>query len=99
MWIGTQSPIRHGGPALLAALDAKEGHPTRYSRGERPVHTEPLDGGTPLLSWLYRVTPAHETPDMIPPRAAYRQLLIQGAEQHGLGESYVSQLRRVRTSG
>ena len=84
---------------LLSAFDEKEGHPTRYDRGAAPVHTELLGSGAPVVSWLYRVTPAYESTVAVPPRAAYLQLLIEAAEEHDLGADYVQRLREVPTAG
>lgn len=84
---------------LLAAIDAKEGHPARYDRGNEPVHAELLACGSAVRAWLYRVTPAYESDVPVPPRAAYLRLLIDAAERHGLGDDYVARLRRMPTAG
>jgi hypothetical protein len=83
---------------LLAALDRKEGHPHRYARGPAPVWATLLASGEAVRAWLYRVTPAHERPGTVPPRAAYLHLLVQAAEEHGLGEAYIARLRATPTA-
>lgn len=84
---------------MLLAFDEKEGHPMRYDRGAAPVHTELLGSGAPVTSWLYRVTPAHESMIAVPPRSAYLRLLVEAAQKHDLGADYVQRLREVPTAG
>jgi hypothetical protein len=84
---------------LLAAFDAKEGHPRRYDRGDRPVAVQLWGGGGAADAWLYRVTPAFTSSTVIPPRAAYLHLLVEAAEAHDLGADYVAALRRIPTAG
>lgn len=84
---------------LLAAIDRKEGHPTRYDRGGACVAARTLDGGRTLDTWLYRVTPAHTSDRVVPPRAAYLRLLVEAAVEHRLGDDYVALLRRTPTVG
>ncbi|MDF1701615.1 MAG: gamma-glutamylcyclotransferase [Planctomycetota bacterium] len=81
--------------ALLAALDAKEGHPTRYNRGEAPHRAELLRAEGHVAAWLYRVTPAYEMPHDVPPRRAYLDLILEAAEEHDLGADYVAALRSI----
>ena len=88
--------VLHGDDALLDALDEKEGHPTRYDRGDRPVAVERWDGGA-LTAWLYRVAPSHASLAPVPPRAGYLRLLVEAAVEHELGADYVARLRGVRT--
>ena len=80
---------------LLEALDAKEGHPTRYDRGEAPVAAELVDTGERVGAWLYRVTPEYEVPGFAAPRRAYLDLIIEAAEEHALGGDYVASLRTI----
>ncbi|RMG17996.1 MAG: GNAT family N-acetyltransferase [Deltaproteobacteria bacterium] len=62
----------------LAALDAKEGHPVRYSRGDRPLPVR-VEGAAARRAWVYRVTPRWEREDGTWPTAEYLALLIRGA--------------------
>ncbi len=84
-----------GSERMLAALDAKEGHPGRYDRGRVPLTATLLADGSAVQAWLYRVAPAHELDVPVAPRAAYLQLLIEAAHEHDLGADYV---RHVRAS-
>lgn len=85
--------------ALLEALDAKEGHPSRYDRGGRPVRTQLLRAAESVEAWLYRATAACTSPHPEPPRAAYLRLLVDAAERHELGAAYVERLRSTPTIG
>lgn len=79
--------------AGLRALDEKEGHPGRYSRGESPVA---LDGsGGEAGAWLYVVRPEFRVEGMIPPRRAYLELVLAGARAHGLPEAHLRELEGV----
>lgn len=82
--------------ALLLALDEKEGHPVRYDRGEAPVRAELMHAGRGIETWLYRVTPAFETPGHVAPRRAYLDLILEAAALHELGPHYVRHLHTIR---
>ncbi len=82
---------------LLAALDEKEGHPTRYDRGSVPVAARLRDEGAAIEVWLYQATDAHVVAGVAPPRASYLALLIEAAEEHGLAADYVERLRATPT--
>ena len=79
----------------LAAIDRKEGHPHRYSRGEATVFAKPLAGGAALDVWLYQVQPEHVRAGYVAPRREYIELMIEAAQTHGLGEAYVASLREL----
>ena len=85
-----------GGAALLAALDIKEGHPRRYSRGTQPV-TVDLGPDGEAKAWLYRVTAAYEVPEPCPPTADYLRLLVEAADELGLPADYRDALRQTPT--
>ncbi len=82
---------------LLAALDRKEGHPERYSRGDAPRTVELPAGGT-LDAWVYVVTPAWARAEPVPPRRAYLDLLVAGARAHGLPGWHVAELLATPTA-
>lgn len=83
---------------LLAAIDRKEGHPQRYSRGRAPIDAWCLDQGRRYPAWLYQVTPAYRTAAPVPPRRHYLDLMIEGARTHALGEAYVAALRAIEAA-
>lgn len=85
--------------ALLLALDAKEGHPMRYDRGEAPACAELVSTGRSVAAWLYRVTPAFEAPHDVAPRRAYLDLILEAAAQHDLGQHYMTRLRTTPVAG
>lgn len=89
--------VLHGCAGLLEAIDRKEGHPTRYSRGEAPVTTTCLRTGTAHDAWLYRVTPAYRTEAPVAPRAAYLALMIEAAREHDLGAVWIARLAAIDT--
>lgn len=82
---------------LLEAIDHKEGHPNRYDRGAERMVARALADGSPLDAWVYRVTPAHQIDEDVPPRRGYLGLMIEAAETHGLGEAWLCALRALPT--
>lgn len=68
---------------LLAAIDRKEGHPERYSRGERPRPVR-LESDVWTEAWVYVVRPPYRKPHPVHPRREYLELMIEGARGHGL---------------
>ena len=89
--------VIHGCERLLEAIDAKEGHPVRYSRGTQPVPAACLHTGEVLEAWVYRVQPAYRTDAPVAPRAAYLQLMLEAAGHHGLGEDWQARLAAIAT--
>ncbi len=85
--------------ATLRLLDAKEGHPTRYSRGTAPMTLERLESGAPVDSWVYRVTEAWTCDGLIRPTPLYRALLVEAARGHGLPEAYIKMLQAIPVCG
>ncbi len=79
-------------PTLLA-LDTKEGHPERYSRGPEPLRCHPLDKSPSVNAWIYRVTEAYRSARAVPPNLSYLTLLIEGAEELKLPGTYIDTLR------
>ena len=61
---------------LLAALDAKEGHPERYLRQE--VSVECMDAPRGMRKvWTYRVTPTYRTEGPVKPLQAYIDIVLK----------------------
>lgn len=83
--------------ATLAALDHKEGHPKRYSRGDAPLAVELRTGGR-LDAWVYEVTDEWRASGLVPPRADYLNLLIQGARRFGLPQWHIRSLETTPTA-
>ena len=82
--------------ATLDAIDAKEGHPQRYSRGAAPVPVELPDGGA-LHAWVYEVTEAWRQAGPVPPRPEYLNLVIEGARRFGLPQWHLRILQATPT--
>lgn len=76
----------------LPGIDKKEGHPTRYSRGNHLVATEPLPNGAVTQAWLYQVQPAFRTQAPCRPTAEYLEIMLQGIAQVGLPDEWVKQV-------
>ncbi len=83
--------------ATLHAIDRKEGHPARYSRGTTPKALELLTGGS-MHAWVYEVTDAWRQPRQVPPRPEYLNLVIEGARRFGLPEWHLRILEATTTT-
>jgi gamma-glutamylcyclotransferase (GGCT)/AIG2-like uncharacterized protein YtfP len=71
-------------------LDGYEGFPDLYLRQEIQVLTP---SGKLIAAFAYIMeNPGRETP----PSKRYKQLLISGAEEHGLSEKYIDFLESIR---
>lgn len=72
------------------ALDEYEGFPGLYLRKEIQVRTR---SGKVITAFAYLMeNPGRE----MPPSKRYKQLLISGAEEHGLSEEYIAFLESIR---
>jgi cation transport regulator ChaC len=72
------------------ALDEYEGYPGLYVRKEIQVRTR---SGKALAAFAYIMEdPGRE----MPPSKRYKQLLISGAEEHGLSDEYIDFLESIR---
>ena len=72
------------------ALDEYEGYPDLYVRREVHVRTR---SGKIIVAFAYIMgNPDRETP----PSKRYKQLLISGAEEHGLSDEYIDFLESIR---
>lgn len=71
-------------------LDKYEDFPDLYLRKEIQVRTRP---GKVIAAFAYFMeNPGRETP----PSKRYKQLLISGAEEHGLSDEYIAFLESIR---
>ena len=73
-------------PLGLGELDTKEGAGWAYRRREVDVR---LDDST-IGAVAYEVL--EKEPAEVPPRADYVQLLVTGAREHGLPDTYIAEL-------
>lgn len=72
------------------ALDEYEGYPTLYLHKELQVRGR---AGKVITAFTYiMANPGRE----MPPSKRYKQLLISGAEEHGLSDEYVDFLESIR---
>ncbi len=82
-------------PTLLRAIDAKEGHPKRYSRLPHPIECFELSNSAGQLVWLYQVTPEFRCDEEKLPTPDYLRIVIQGAQALGLPEDYIKELASI----
>ena len=80
--------------AGLSALDAKEGHPRRYTRTATRIL---LASGSDVDAWIYVVRPEHIAENPVFPTRHYRGLLIEAAVEFSLPSTHVDELRRLET--
>ena len=90
---GAQVPglLLHVDTPTFDNLDLKEGYPSVYDRRELPLRV----GDDEVLAWVYAVTDAHRRPHFVPPKAGYRQLMLDAAQRHGFGDEYAERLLRI----
>ena len=86
------------GPDLLKAIDAKEGHPSRYSREPHPIECFELETGSPQLAWVYEVTEKFRCEEDKLPTLSYLESVVEGAKALGLPADYVQKLKSVLPS-
>jgi gamma-glutamylcyclotransferase len=79
--------------ADLKALDEYEGYPKVYVR--RMVEVETGDGRKLEALAYFMARPGMYKA----PSRRYMQLLVSGAEEHGLSEAYIMRLEAIRTAG
>lgn len=79
--------------ADLKALDEYEGYPKLYVR--RNVEVETRDGRKAEAFVYFMARPGTYKA----PSRRYMQLLVSGAEEHGLSDEYTVRLEAIRTSG
>ena len=84
--------------ALLAAIDEKEGHPERYSRGDTPLVVRTLREDIDCEAWVYVVTPAYRTDLPVAPRSSYLALMQDAAAAHGLPRAWRAHLDSIPTA-
>ena len=84
-------------PAIQKILRVKEGHPHRYHETEVEVHTALTQA--PVRALTYVVTPEYRLDVDLPVTARYRALILAGAKNFRLSESYQQSLRsQLRTA-
>ena len=83
------------GPDLLKAIDAKEGHPSRYSRDPHPIECFELETGSPHLVWLYEVTDKYRCDEDKLPTPDYLRIVVEGAQALGLPGDYIQALASI----
>lgn len=84
--------------ATLALMDAKEGHPTRYSRGSAPVPVLLVDERRLVSAWLYQVTEAHLCADVIWPQRHYLDLIVSAARRYGFPAAALRALEETQVT-
>ena len=73
--------------ATLAALDIKEGHPSRYRRIR--VSVQSMDQGALTRDvWTYSVTDEYRRIKPVPPTTHYLEVMLRGIEAQGLPASW-----------
>lgn len=78
----------------LAALDRKEGYPSRYGRSlARAV----LESGTGIQAWTYMVQAEHVIDPVVLPSRHYKGILIRGATRFELPADHISLLGALET--
>jgi len=82
--------------ATFEAIDQKEGHPHRYSRGSAPLQVEPTNNKT-TAAWVYRVTPALLQDHSVWPTDAYLNLIKRAAQEHSFPSWYLEELNTTPT--
>jgi len=78
-----------------SGLDRKEGHPHRYSRGNRREVLWTLDGHQEIRAWVYRVRPSFRQQKPVWPSRGYLQLLIDAARAHRLPSAHILALAQT----
>ncbi|MBI2483157.1 gamma-glutamylcyclotransferase [Candidatus Uhrbacteria bacterium] len=80
----------------LEAIDYKEGHPQYYDRGKRRLRVR-LASGTDILAWTYIARREHWQRELVQPRRAYLDLLIEAARSHKLDPDHIAALEATPT--
>jgi hypothetical protein len=83
--------------SCLAGIDAEEGHPNYYDRGDKPVSVVLIDGRK-VDCWLYIARPDRTKNEPIPPSKQYLDLLINAAKKYSFPEWYLNELLATPTS-
>ena len=83
------------GPAVLDAIDRKEGHPTRYSRLPHPIECFELENESPQLAWVYEVTDEFRCEEEKLPTQDYMRIVLEGAKALDLPAEYLHRLESI----
>ena len=78
----------------LAALDRKEGYPSRYGRS---LTAAVLASGTCIQAWAYRVRAELVLEEAVHPSRHYKGILVRGATRFGLPAEHISHLSELPT--
>jgi len=78
----------------LAALDRKEGYPSRYGRS---LAEAVLGSGRRIRAWAYRVQPEHLVEGVLHPSRHYKGILLRGATRFELPPEHISMLSTLPT--
>jgi len=78
----------------LAAIDRKEGHPHRYSRGSRR-RSVVLRDNSRVDAWVYVVQPQFILDNIVPPAADYLRLIVAAARKHRLPLWHIALLEQT----
>ncbi len=78
-------------PEAMEKLDGHEGAPSHYRRVPVEVIT---DQGEKVQAVTYQATEAWQCEEGFPQRE-YAQLIVEGAQYHGLPADYIRQVRRL----
>lgn len=84
-------------PALLKALDRREGHPYFYSRGDHKVPVRRLGDQKTVFAWVYIARPNKGSRRDVWPTREYRTLIADAAAFWKLPEDYVEGIRSWQT--
>lgn len=74
----------------LAALEAREGRD--YSPEQLTVRTRE---GKPIMAWVFVARNPSKDPSLLP-YSWYKGFMVEGAQEHGLPDSYVEHLRSIK---
>lgn len=83
--------------AALGAIDAKEGHPRYYSRGDRKMPIRLRDSGE-VEAWVYIALPERCSATPVRPRRNYLGLMIAAAERYHFPDWYLNELGATPTA-
>ncbi len=80
-------------PDVLAALEAKEGHPHRYTDVRIKVHISGVE--KPVKAITFVVNPDCRLEHDVQVTQRYRDLILAGAQEAGFSAEYQEQLHRI----
>lgn len=78
----------------FAGIDAKEGHPNYYDRGNERVSVV-LDDGRKVDCWLYVARPERTKSELVAPSQEYLAFLMKAAKNHEFPDWYKTELESL----